>query len=204
MNLLRKLVVALSALSLVGLIAAGTVTVLAASPDASPSAGASPAPSASGSPSAAALPGNPQNGQQVYNQNCTACHGANLEGGVGPKLNPLQKLAGMPSGAPGDPPVVAYLIDVVGNGKAPSDGFSTAMPAWSGKLTPTQINDVVAYIIQQNTTAAGGTLSPVDLARSNVFWVTVGIGAMMVITYLLARYNMRWIARRAAARREEL
>jgi hypothetical protein len=61
----------------------------------------------------------------------------------------------------------------------------------------------VVHAEQQNTTAAGGTLSPTDLARSNVFWVTVGIGAMMVITYLLARYNMRWIARRAAARREE-
>ncbi len=204
MTLLRKLLVALSAIALGGLIAAGTISVFAASPDASPSAGASPAPSGGASPSAAALPGNPQNGQQVYNQNCTACHGANLEGGVGPKLNPLQKLAGMPSGAVGDPPVVAYIVDVIANGKAPSDGFSTAMPAWSGKLTPTQINDVAAYIIQQNTSSAGGTLTPVELARSNVFWVTVGIGAMVVITYLLARYNMRWIARRAAARRQEL
>lgn len=202
MTLLRKLLVGFGALSLGGLLAVGTVTVFAASPGASPSAGASAAPSPGASPGAAALPGNPQSGQQVYNQNCTACHGANLEGGVGPKLNPLQKLAGMPSGAVGDPPVVAYMIDVITNGKTRSDGFTTDMPAWAGKLTPTQINDVTAYIIQTDLSSAGGTLSPQDLARSNVFWVTVGISAMVVITYLLARYNMRWIARRAAGRQE--
>jgi mono/diheme cytochrome c family protein len=194
--------VGFGALTLGGLLALGTISVFAASPDPSPSAGASAAPSPGASPGAAALPGNPQNGQQVYNQNCTACHGASLEGGVGPRLNPLQKLAGMPSGAVGDPPVVAYMIDVITNGRPRSEGFTADMPAWGGKLSPQQIKDVTALIIQTNQTSAGGTLSPQDLARSNVFWVTVGISAMVVITYLLARYNMRWIGRRAGGRQE--
>jgi O-antigen ligase len=31
-------------------------------------------------------------------------------------------------------------------------------------------------------------------------WVGIGIIGLLFITYLLAQYNMRWIARRAAAR----
>jgi hypothetical protein len=33
-----------------------------------------------------------------------------------------------------------------------------------------------------------------------MLWVGIGIVGMVFITYLLAQYNMRWIARRAAAR----
>jgi hypothetical protein len=32
--------------------------------------------------------------------------------------------------------------------------------------------------------------------------VSTAVLLMVLITYLLARYNMRWVARRAAARRE--
>jgi hypothetical protein len=34
-----------------------------------------------------------------------------------------------------------------------------------------------------------------------MLWVGIGIVSMIFVTYLLAQYNMRWIARRAAARR---
>ncbi|MEP7105382.1 MAG: cytochrome c, partial [Chloroflexota bacterium] len=100
-----------------------------------------------------------------------------------------------------EPQVVEYLITTITQGKAPSDGFG-AMPAKGGStsLTDQDVKDIAAYIIQANL--SGKTpLSPSELARSNVFWVTVGIGGMCLLTYLLAQYNMRWIARRAAARR---
>jgi hypothetical protein len=51
--------------------------------------------------------------------------------------------------------------------------------------------------------AAGETgLGPVELARANVFFVSLTVVLMVLIVWLLARYNMRWIARRAAGRRE--
>lgn len=203
---LRNLLVGLGVLFLGGFVATGTVSALAASP--SPSASASqtpvptPTPGQTGAP-AGALPGDPNKGQQVYNQNCTACHGASLSGGVGPKLNPLAKISGVPQYSKiTDPQVVQYLIQTVTNGKPASDGYPD-MPAKGGNnsLSDQDVKDVVAFIIQTNASGKT-TLSPTDLARSNVFWVTIGIGAMLVCTYLLARYNMRWIARRAAARRE--
>jgi mono/diheme cytochrome c family protein len=157
----------------------------------------SPSPSPSASGSAAAI-GDPAKGQQVYNQNCTSCHGASLEGtGLGPKLNPLTKLQGV-----ADPKDPNYLIETITNGRPAADGFPSAMPAWTGKLSDQQINDVAAFILDENKIGGNQPLGPVDLARSNVFWVTVGIAGMVVITYLLAVYNMRWISRRAAARRQ--
>jgi hypothetical protein len=78
------------------------------------------------------------------------------------------------------------------------------MPAWSGpgQLTEQQIKDVAAYIIQQNQLGAGSApLAPNELAKRTILWVSIGIIAMVFVTYLLAQYNMRWIARRASARR---
>ena len=154
-------------------------------------------PSPSGSPSSgAALPGDPNNGQTVYQQNCTACHGTSMEGGIGPQLNPITKLPGVPN-----PLDVNYLLDTVTNGKTPPGG-GTAMPAWKDKLSAQDIKDVVAYILQQNQIGTANIpLSQGELAKRTIFWVGVGIIAMVFVTYLLAQYNMRWIARRAAARR---
>ena len=149
---------------------------------------------AAGSSSASALPGNPSNGASVFAQNCTACHGANLEGGVGPRLNPLTQLPGVK-----DPKDPNYLISTVTDGRHGDPGYSTAMPAFGSTLSAQQIKDVVSYILQQNESAAGAALSPEDLARSDVFWITVAIAIMVFLTYLLSRYNMRWIARRAQA-----
>ena len=183
------------------LLAAGTISATAESP--------SPSASASGSPGAAAgggLPGDPTKGQQTYSSaGCTSSHGASLEGGIGPRLNPLQKITGTPDFKKADEPQVAqYLVTTITNGKAPSDGFGQ-MPAKGGSstLSDQDIKDIASYIIQTNL--SGKTpLGPAELARSNVFWVAVGIGAMLLLTYLLAQYNMRWIARRAIARRNRL
>jgi mono/diheme cytochrome c family protein len=154
----------------------------------------SPSPSASGTPS---LPGDPVKGEQLYTQNCVSCHGASLEGGIGPRLNPIQKLSGVQ-----DPLDPEYLIATIRDGRPASDGFPKMPPkGGNDKLTDQDIKDLAAYIIKVNREPGGAPLSPAELARSNVFWVSVGIIAMLVITYLLATYNMRWIARRTAARR---
>ncbi len=149
-------------------------------------------------PSPSALPGDPNKGAQVFSsQGCTSCHGASLEGGVGAKLNPIQKLPGVAN--PLDPD---YLRTTIRNGRPADPGFSTAMPSFApNKLSDSDLNDVVAFIISQNESGAAA-LGPVELARSNVFWVTISVSLLVLVTWLLARYNMRWIARRAEARRE--
>jgi mono/diheme cytochrome c family protein len=150
------------------------------------------------SPAASALPGDPTKGAQVFGSaGCAGCHGANLEGGIGPKLNPITKLPGVAN--PLDP---AYLSTTIRNGRSGDPGFSAAMPAFGpDKLSDQDLNNVISFIIQQNQQGSAG-LGPVELARSNVFWVTTSISLLVLVTWLLARYNMRWIARRAAARRQ--
>ena len=68
-------------------------------------------------------------------------------------------------------------------------------------LSDADLANVVSYIIDANKKGSSG-LGPVELARSNVLWVTIGIVVLVFVVYLLARYNMRWVDRRAAARRE--
>jgi mono/diheme cytochrome c family protein len=179
-------------------VGAGLTALAASSPDPSvqPSAAQSPGP-AQGPQGAAGLPGDPSKGQTLYNQTCTSCHGAALEGGIGPALNPIKNLGNTKN--PLDP---NYLIEVINNGLSGVGGYG-AMPPKGGnsKLSDQDVKDLAAFIIQQNKTAPGGHLSPQDLARSTVTWVTIGILGMLLITWMLARYNMRWIARRVAARR---
>jgi mono/diheme cytochrome c family protein len=159
-------------------------------------ADSSPSPSAG-----TALPGDPTRGGTLYAANCAVCHGANLEGGIGAVLNPIDKLPGVPSSL--DP---NFLISVITNGRQPQAGDpkSIAMPAKGGNtaLTDQDVKDLAAYIIQANMTPNNAPLSPGELAKRTILWVTIGIIAMVFITYLLAQYNMRWVARRAAARRK--
>ena len=179
---------ALIALAIPALIALTAITTLADS---------SPTPTPSGG---AALPGDPARGATLYGQNCATCHGANLEGGIGAVLNPIDKLPGVAN--PLDP---NFLIDVITNGRQPQPGDpkQIPMPAKGGNpnLAEQDIKDLAAYIIQQNQTGSP-PLSPGELAKRTIFWVSVAIIAMFFITFLLAQYNMRWIARRAAARRK--
>jgi mono/diheme cytochrome c family protein len=178
---------ALVAIAVPALLVLTAITTLA---DASPSA----------SPSSA-LPGDPTRGAQLYGQNCATCHGVNLEGGIGAVLNPIDKLPGVAN--PLDP---NFLIDIITNGRQPQPGDpkSIAMPPKGGNsnLTSQDIKDLAAYIIQQNQLGAGNApLPPGELAKRTILWVFVGLGAMIFITFLLAQYNMRWIAYRARMRR---
>jgi cytochrome c551 len=201
LNRARAVTVALLAFAIPALLAMLAVSAFAqTSPSPSnnpgvtqPGAGASTASSTSGAAgSTGGAKGDPSKGAQLYQQSCTQCHGAQLEGGVGPKLNPIQPIDGVSK--PLDP---NYLTNVITNGKSGEVG---QMPAKGGNssLSAADIQDLVAFIIQQNKTAPAG-LSPQELARSNVMWVTLSILALVLVTYLLSRYNMRWIARRSRA-----
>ena len=163
-------------------------------------ADSSPSPSPSAQASGQAV-GDPQKGATLYAQNCATCHGASLEGGIGATLNPIDKLPGVTN--PLDP---ATLIGIITNGRVhqAGDPKQTDMPAKGGNssLTDQDVQDLAAYIIQQNHNPGGGALSPNELAKRTILWVSIAIIAMGFITYLLATYNMRWIARRAAARKK--
>jgi mono/diheme cytochrome c family protein len=176
---------ALVALAVPGLLLLTAITTLA---DASPS------------PSSSALPGDPTKGATLYAQNCATCHGTSLEGNIGPALSPIAKLPDVPNGLD-----AAFLIDIITNGRVhkANDPKQTDMPAKGGNssLTDQDVKDLAAFIIQQNQNPGGLPLSPGELAKRTILWVSIGIIAMLFITFLLAQYNMRWIARRAAARR---
>ena len=157
---------------------------------------------ASPSPSGAPLPGDPTKGAATYSSaGCTACHGASLEGTVGAALNPIDKMPGIADTL--DP---TYLIGIITNGRQhqPGDPRQTDMPAKGGdaNLTEDDIKNLAAFIIQQNREGSP-PLTANELAKRTMTWVGISIIGMLFITFLLAQYNMRWIARRAAARRQK-
>jgi mono/diheme cytochrome c family protein len=167
----------------------GFATVAFAATTASPASSGSPA--AGGSP-----PGDPAKGQTVYSgSTCGTCHGPALGGGIGPPLHPIKKLGDAPN--PLNP---QYLIDTITNGKSGVGGYGQ-MPAKGGAtLSAQDINDLAAFIIDQNSKTGPVPLTPGDLAKSTITWVTIGILAMLLLTYGLSRYNMRWIARKSGRR----
>lgn len=147
--------------------------------------------------------GDPAKGQALFGPNCASCHGAALGGGIGASLNPIEVLPGSKDKAAALDP--QFLIQTITSGRKhqAGDPYQADMPAKGGNasLSDQDIKDLVQYIIQANNTGAA-PLTPGELAKSTITWVTIGILAMLFITYLLAQYNMRWIARRAAARRK--
>jgi cytochrome c oxidase cbb3-type subunit III len=76
-------------------------------------------------------------GRGVYQTNCIACHGASLEGGIGPRLNDGEWLHG---GAP------EQVLHVVTDG-VPARG----MPGWGPILGADRVRQVTAYILSQQT-----------------------------------------------------
>ncbi len=102
------------------------------------------------------LQGNATNGAQVFAQNCAVCHGQNGKGGqanpgsddgVVPALNPIDTMFNT-----NDPKEFALEIDLfIEHGSHTKGPFQ--MPDWgdSGKLTPQQIADVIAYVMSLNT-----------------------------------------------------
>src|SRR5437879_12559500 len=92
------------------------LTAMTTMADSSPS----PAPSGSAATGSTALPGDPSKGETLYAQNCATCHGAALEGGIGPALNPIEKLPNIAY-----PLSAAFSIDIRPHAPPPPPGGTT-------------------------------------------------------------------------------
>jgi cytochrome c oxidase cbb3-type subunit 3 len=80
-------------------------------------------------------------GQTVFQQNCVVCHGAGLEGGIGPSFLDDEWLHG---GQATD------ILRTIREG-VPAKG----MVPWQGILSPQQINQATAFVITKNSEATG-------------------------------------------------
>ena len=110
---------------------AATLTLIPSLEELPPTSGepvASPEPGGEEAPAA----GDATNGATVFAQNCAACHGENAEGGaVGPTL-----ISAELSAQDDD-----FYRQVILNGRE-----GTAMPAWEGRLSTQEIEDVIAFV----------------------------------------------------------
>ena len=86
-------------------------------------------------------------GEAVYNQNCFPCHGMQLEGGIGPSLVDEEWIHGSQA---------ADMVRIVQQGV-----LDKGMVAWSGILSPEQINNVTAYIVQKHSEATGRAIEDI-------------------------------------------
>jgi cytochrome c oxidase cbb3-type subunit 3 len=74
-------------------------------------------------------------GQGIYATNCVACHGAALEGGIGPNLTDATWIHG---GTPDE------IAKVVNEGVA-----AKGMPAWGAILGPDKVSKVAAFVVSK-------------------------------------------------------
>ena len=80
----------------------------------------------------AAAAGDPDNGATLFTANCANCHGENAEGGaVGPTLVSAELKAQDDD----------FYRQVILKGRE-----GTAMPAWEGRLSTQEIEDVIAFL----------------------------------------------------------
>jgi len=80
-------------------------------------------------------------GEEIYQQNCLMCHGADLEGGIGAPLNDDEWIHG------GEPDEVIRIITE----GVPEKGMLT----WGPILGPEKINQVAAYVLDRNAELTG-------------------------------------------------
>lgn len=74
-------------------------------------------------------------GEGIYKQTCSACHGQNLEGGIGLALNDADWKHGS------NPMSIKKVVE---------EGVATAgMPAWGPVLGDEKVNQVVAYLVSK-------------------------------------------------------
>lgn len=109
-------------------------------------------------------------GMALYDQHCTACHGAN--GGAGDRAPAIVSAATSMRGQRSD----AQLMAIVKNGIPGS-----AMPAWGGRMSDGDIAALGAFIHALRGTALDNPL-PGDVARGEaVFWGKGGCGSCHAI-----------------------
>lgn len=74
-------------------------------------------------------------GELIYTQNCAACHGQNLEGGIGLALDDAEWKHGS------NPLAIKEIV---------ADGVGTAgMPPWGPVLGDEKVNQVVAFLVSK-------------------------------------------------------
>lgn len=99
-------------------------------------------------------------GEQVYNQNCTSCHGPNGGAGeIGPEI--IHNLSMPLRGELND----NQVLDVIRDG-APG----TAMPAWKGKLADDDILKIGAFLRSLRGTAIDNPHSGNVAHGEEIFW----------------------------------
>jgi putative heme-binding domain-containing protein len=99
-------------------------------------------------------------GEQLYNQNCTACHGINGGAGeIGPEI--IHKLSGALRGELDD----NQILDVIRNGTP-----RTAMPAWKGKISEDDILKIGAFLHSLRGTALDNPLTGDVALGQDIFW----------------------------------
>ncbi len=86
-------------------------------------------------------------GQEIYSTYCFVCHGAELEGGIGPTFLDDEWLHGHSA---------EEVIHTITSG-VPEKG----MAAWGSILSPEQITHVAAYVLAKNAEALGIPLDQV-------------------------------------------
>jgi len=99
-------------------------------------------------------------GEQLYNQNCTACHGINGGAGeIGPEI--VHNLSGSLRGELDD----NQILDVIRNGTP-----RTAMPAWKGKISDDDILRIGAFLHSLRGTALDNPLAGDVAHGEEIFW----------------------------------
>ncbi len=78
-------------------------------------------------------------GEAIYTTNCVACHGADLQGGIGPNLIDTEWIHG------GTPEAILHTI---------TDGVpEKGMLTWGPILGPEKVNQVTAYVVEKHREA---------------------------------------------------
>lgn len=86
-------------------------------------------------------------GEPVYVQNCAPCHGAQLEGVIGPGFLDDEWIHGG---------TAADVLRVIREGV-----LDKGMVAWQGILPPDQISNVAAYVLSRHAEATGRSLDDI-------------------------------------------
>lgn len=91
----------------------------------------------------AALSPAAKSGKKVFDQNCELCHNANsMQKKIGPGLKGILKNKKLPYSH--RPATVANVREQIEKGNA--QGKPMPMPPFGGKLSATQVNNLIAYL----------------------------------------------------------
>jgi putative heme-binding domain-containing protein len=102
-------------------------------------------------------------GKQIFETRCSACHGLDGGGAMGPNIQAIPMRLGAPA-----------VADVIKN------GMSGGMPAFAGQLDASQIQQVIAYLLTL-THKDSGTVTG-DAAKGKDVYDTSGCAACHIVS----------------------